>query len=215
MKKPATVAALSDFGRVRLSRSFFMRDFLFSDIAAIHGLANVPDNPELAVAAGTRLCVDLLQPLQDQFGRIAIRSAYRSCEVNALGAMLQASGKKGYNCAANEANYASHIWDRRDGEGRMGATACVVVPAFVDAFPGEGEWRKLAWWIHDHLPYSRLEFFPTLWAFNIQWREQAERRIDSYAAPRGCLTKTGMTGHGDRHEAEWAGIEVAMVGNSL
>lgn len=184
-----------------------MRDFLFSDIAATDGLANLPDNPELAIAAGTRLCVNLLQRLQDQFGRMAIRSARRSCEINALGAMLQASGKKGYNCAANEENYASHIRDRRDGEDRMGATACV--PALVDAFPGGEGWRKLAWWIHDHLPYSRLEFFPTLWAFNIRWREQPERRIDSYAAPPGCLTKTGMMGHSDGHEAEWAGIERA------
>ena len=49
------VGGLSDFGRVRLSRSFFMRVFLYSDIAAIHGLANAPDDPELAIAAGKRL----------------------------------------------------------------------------------------------------------------------------------------------------------------
>ena len=95
MKPPASVAALTSCGRVRLSRSFFMRDFLFSDIAAIHGLANVPDDPDLAIAAGTRLCEDLLEPLQQTFGRLAIRSAYRSCAVNALG------NAKGYNCARN------------------------------------------------------------------------------------------------------------------
>lgn len=77
MKKPASVNALTDFGRVRLSKSFFMRDFLFSDIATIHGMANVPDNPDLAIAAGKQLCEQLLEPLQDTFGRIAIRSAYR------------------------------------------------------------------------------------------------------------------------------------------
>lgn len=207
MKSPRTVAALTELGRVRLSKSFFLRDFLFSDIAAIHGLANVPDDPDLAIEAGKRLCGDLLEPLQYAFGRIAIRSAYRSCEVNALG------NAKGYNCAANEKNYAGHIWDRRDAAGRMGATACIVVPAFVDAFAGEeSAWTKLAWWIHDHLPYASLEFFPTLWAFNIQWREQPERRIDSYVAPRGCLTRPGMANHGGRHDAEWAGIERAMRG---
>ena len=56
MKPPLSVKAMEDFGRVRLSKSFFMRDFLFSDIAAIHGLSNVPDDPDLAIAAGTRLC---------------------------------------------------------------------------------------------------------------------------------------------------------------
>lgn len=29
--------ALTEFGRVRLSKTFFMRDFLFSDIASVHG----------------------------------------------------------------------------------------------------------------------------------------------------------------------------------
>ena len=51
-----SVKHLDDFGRIRLSESFFMRDFLFSDIAAMHGLSNMPDDPELAQAAGERLC---------------------------------------------------------------------------------------------------------------------------------------------------------------
>ncbi len=71
MRKPDSVSKLADFGRVRLSKSFFMRDFLFSDIAAVHGLNNVPDDPDLAIAAGSRLCEELLEPLQDRFGRIA------------------------------------------------------------------------------------------------------------------------------------------------
>ena len=36
---------LTQLGRVRLSKSFFMRDMLHSEIAQIHGLSNVPDNP--------------------------------------------------------------------------------------------------------------------------------------------------------------------------
>ncbi|MBV1692047.1 hypothetical protein KRR38_31360 [Novosphingobium sp. G106] len=207
MRKPTSIAAIEDFGRVRLSKSFFVRDFLFSDIAAHHGISNVPEDPDLAIAAGTRLCEDLLDPLQDVFGRVAIRSAYRSEEVNSLGNQLKA------NCASNEANYAAHIWDRRDGFGRMGATACVVIPRFYDAFPEPGGWTKLAWWIHDHLPYSSLYFFPKLWAFNLAWREEPERRIDSYIAPRGCLTKANMANHTGHHEAEWQGIERAMLGH--
>lgn len=213
MKKPATVQALDEFGRTRLSSSFFMRDFLFSDIAAIHGLDNVPDDPDLAIAAGQQLCRDLLEPLQARFGRVVIRSAYRSCEVNGLGNAKQRAHKKGYNCASNEANYAGHIWDRRDGNGHMGATACIVLPRFADAFPDEGDWTKLAWWIHDHLPYGSLYFFPRLWAFNITWHEQPERRIDSYAKPQGCLTKPGLPNHGGRHQAEWAMIDERIPAN--
>lgn len=39
-RKPTSVAALTEFGRTRLSNTFFMRDFLFSDIAAVHGHSN-------------------------------------------------------------------------------------------------------------------------------------------------------------------------------
>jgi hypothetical protein len=205
MKPPATVAALEKLGRVRLSPSFFMRDFLFSDIAAIHGIPNLPDDPDLAIAAGTRLCTDLLEPLQARFGRIGIRSAYRSCAVNGYGNAHK------LNCASNEANYAGHIWDRRDANGHMGATACIVIPRFADAFTEEGDWQKLAWWIHDHLPYSDMEFFPHLWAFNLTWHEVPRRRISSYVAPRGVLTKPGLDSHGGSHAELWAGIERAFV----
>ena len=183
-----------------------MRDFLFSEIATIHGLQNIPNDPELAIAAGTELCEELLEPLQETFGRIAIRSAFRSCEVNALGSQMMRDGKAGYNCASNEANYAGHIWDRRDADGFMGATACVVVPRFWDRFQAPGDWQRLAWWIHDHLPYSHLKFYPTYWAFNINWHEQPERRIESTPEPKGCLTKPGMDNHEGSHEDQWRDI---------
>jgi hypothetical protein len=179
MRKPTSVEALTELGRVRLSKTFFMRDMLHSEIGQIHGLSNVPDDPDLAIAAGKRLCEELLEPLQDHWGRIAIRSAYRSREVNALG------NAKGYSCASNEKNAAHHIWDMRDKDGCMGATACVVVPAFWDAHQQTGDWQILARWIDENLPYSSLYFFPKYWALNINWHERPQRRIDSYAEPRG------------------------------
>lgn len=203
MRKPISVNALTELGRIRLSDTFFMRDFLFSDIATIHGLQNVPDDPDLAIAAGSRLCQELLEPIQKVFGRIAIRSAYRSCEVNDFGNKQQREGKAGYTCASNEENYADHIWDRRDANGYMGATACIVVPAFFDSFQSEGDWQKMAWWIHDQLPYSTLYFFPKYWAFNIQWHENPERKIDSYVSPRGRLTDPGKPNYHGSHRDLW------------
>jgi hypothetical protein len=200
MRKPSSVGTLEDFGRERLSRSFFMRDFLYSDISAIHGFQNIPDDPELAIAAGRKLCEEVLEPLQDAFGRIAIRSAYRSPEVNGFGA------QNNLNCASNESNFAHHIWDRRDANGNMGATACVVVPSFYDRFPNEGEWKKLAWWIHDHLPYNEMTFFRSFWAFNINWRENSVRQIYNWMEVPRWLTKPGMNNHAGSHEREWAGI---------
>jgi len=201
VKKPQTVAKLTELGRVQLSRTFFMRDFLYSDIAEIHGLSNIPDDPDLAIAAGTRLCEDLLEPLQDVFGRLAIRSAYRSAEVNRLG------NAKGYNCASNERSAAGHIWDQRDAQGHMGATACIVVPRFANEWTGPDDWKRIAWWVHDHLPYSTMEFFPVRWAFNLQWHEKPLRMIYSHIPDaRGYLTKSGMPGHDEDHSELWGPI---------
>lgn len=38
MRKPVSVMSLTNFGRERLSKSFFMRDFLFSEIADWRGI---------------------------------------------------------------------------------------------------------------------------------------------------------------------------------
>ena len=193
---------LEDLGRVRLSANFYFRDFLYSEIANFHGIPNIPDHPDLAIAAGRRLCVALLEPLQATFGRIAVRSAYRSPAVNDFG------NKNRLNCARNEVDAAYHIWDRRDGDGCMGAAASVVVPWFADRYAAGADWRALAWWIHDHLPYAHLQFFPKLCAFNIQWHERPARRIDSFIAPRGCLTKPGMANHGGDHSFWYEGFPV-------
>ena len=183
MRPPRSVDQLEAFGRIRLSTNFFMRDFLYSEIANAYGVLNAPDDPELCVAAGERLCQELLEPLNATFGRVAIRSAFRSQAVNRLG------NERGHNCAVNEANFAGHIWDIRDSLGRMGATACIVIPWFADRYEAGADWRALAWWIHDHLPYSSLQFFPKRAALNLTWREDPERRIDSFIAPKGRLTK--------------------------
>ena len=194
MRKPASVKSLETLGRARLSDNFFMRDFLHSEISNFYGIPNIPDNPDLAIEAGSQLCQQLLEPLQARFGRLAIRGSYRSCAVNEFG------NKHNLNCAKNTSAYAHHIWDRRDGGGFMGAKACVVVPWFGEQYEAGADWRAMAWWIHDHLPYSKVWFFPKRAAFNIGWHEKPKRRIDSYIKDgKGCLTKQGMDNHMGDH----------------
>lgn len=209
MQTPRDISfeALDRIGRIRLSEHFFLREFLYSETAIKHGLINIPDQLDLAVETGSKLCSELLEPLQKRFGRLHIRSAFRSCEVNALGNQL------GLNCARNEANFADHIWDRLDSHGNKGATACVVIPRVADLLKEPGQWVQLAWWMHDHLPYSTLHFFNALNAFNLQWRENPVRRIDSYAGwladdgtwkKSGTLTKPGMENHSGDHAERYA-----------
>lgn len=193
MKKPQTVESLENLGRVRLSKNFFFRDFLYSEVANFYRKPNIPDNPDLAIEAGKRLCKELLEPLQATFGQITIRSGYRSKELNLF------CNEKGHNCGRD--NAACHTWDELS-KGKMGAMACIVVNWYLDCYEKTGDFRPLAWWIHDHLPYSSMYFFPKLCAFNLGWYEQPLKRIDSYILPKGCLTKPGMDNHSGDH-SEW------------
>ncbi|QTN41442.1 peptidase M15 [Marinobacter salsuginis] len=197
MRSPQSVKALEDLGRVRLSDSFFMRDFLYSEISQIECIPNVPEYPDIAIEAGRALCQDVLEPIQNALGRISIRSGYRSPAVNAKGA----ENKNQYNCSSNESNYAHHIWDYRDKNGELGATACIVVNSFVEYYEKTGDWQSLAWWIHDNVPaYSSMYFFPKLAAVNIRWSQTPEKWIKSHIPPRGTLTKPGKENQNGNHE---------------
>lgn len=174
MRRPGSVRGLEALGRERLSRHFFMRDFLYSEIGNFVGIQNIPANPNLVLHTGRKLATELLDPLVETFGPIAVRSAYRSAEVNGYGA------EHGLGCASNEANRASHIWDQRDAEGRCGACASIVIPWFADQYDNGRDWLDLAWWLFDYLDFHAITFFPKRAAFNLTWRKQPEKRISSW-----------------------------------
>lgn len=184
MRKPASMWSLESFGRVRLSQYFYMRDFMYSEISGFHGCPNVPENPDLAIENGRAFCTALLDPLEETFGRVAVRSGYRSPELNRYG------NENRLNCARNDHPLECHIWDRGSG-GAAIAGASIVIPWFADQYDQGRDWRDLAWWLHDHLPYSDMWFFPKLAALNLVWRPQPMRTISSYIAPRGMLLRAG------------------------
>ena len=186
MRTPASMWSLETFGRVRLSKHFFMRDFMYSEIAGFHGRSNIPQNPDLVIKHGQALCTELLDPLEETFGRVAVRSGYRSPELNRYG------NENKLNCARNDNPMECHIWGFHQGEDAI-AGASIVIPWFADRYAQGRDWRDLAWWMHDHLPYSDIWFFPKLAAFNLVWRAQPQRTISSYIAPKGTLLKAGAT----------------------
>lgn len=206
MSKQTEMKALEKLGRIQLSKSFFMREFLYSEISQIEGIPNIPNDPELAIAAGKNLCEKVLEPLQDALGRISVRSAFRASAVNGRG------NDKNYSCASNKSNYAGHIWDVRDKNGYMGATACVVVTSFIPYYEQTQDWTALAWWINDHIAaYADMQFFQNYAAFNITWHENPERPKFIYSYVKnphtekssGYLTKTGMENFSGSHEESY------------
>lgn len=188
-RKFRSMWSLETLGRTRLSRYFFMRDFFYSEISAFHGIPNIPDNPDTMIKAGQGLAQNLLDPLVETFGPLAIRSGYRSPTLNQYG------NDNKLNCSHNRANKAQRMWDYPDDDGHIGACVSVVVPWFADQY-GEHpnprrDWRDLAWWLHDHLDYSEIWFFPKLACFNLTWNEKPKHTISSYIAPRGKLLTAG------------------------
>ena len=184
MRTPASMWSLETFGRARLSKHFYMRDFLFSEIGSFHGVPNLPIDPDLTIETGRALCTELLDPLEETFGRLAIRSGYRSAQLNQFG------NENKLNCARNDNPLECHIWDRDYGDAAIAGTS-LVIPWFADQYDSGRDWRDLAWWVHDHLAYSELWFFPKLAAFNLTWRPTPLRTISSYIAPRGMLLRAG------------------------
>jgi hypothetical protein len=156
---------LERLGRVRLSENFFMREFLYSEVANYHRISNIPVYPNIAIQNGKRLCEQILEPLQKNFGRLYIRSGYRSPAVN------QFCSDKGLGCKSNEKNYARHIWDFKDAQNRSGAMSVVVVPSFIEEYQRTRNKEPLENWITDNIEHSELIFFKNLAAFNIGWRE--------------------------------------------
>jgi hypothetical protein len=183
MRKPKSMWSLETFGRIRLSKYFFMRDFLYSEISAFHGIPNVPDDPDLCVDVGRNFAQTLLDPMVETFGVVTVRSGYRSPKLNSYG------NENKLNCARNDYPGECHIWDRGTGDARIGG-ASIVIPWFADQYDQGRDWRDLAYWIHDHLPYSEQWYFPKLAAFNLTWEPAPRRTISSYIAPRGKLLAT-------------------------
>lgn len=168
--------ALDRIGRIRLSESFFFREFLYSEIAQVHAIVNAPVDLELAEFSGKHLCNEILEPLQSKVGRVWVRSGYRSGQLNTLGNQLK------LNCASNVKNRARHIWDLKDEQGFAGASACIVIPRWLDYYHESNDWVSLALWLAHHIPaFDEMCFFKNQCAFNIRWYEgKPNKTIKTY-----------------------------------
>lgn len=165
-----SVGSLTELGRRRLSHNFFMREMLHSEVSNLYGVPNIPEAPDLAIEAGSRLATEVLEPLHAAFGHISIRSAYRSPTLNAYCHERYKAGDASSWCDCNENAAAHHIWDRLDESGFAGATATVVVPSYLAHYERTRDYRPLAWRIRDVVPgYADILFFEHLCAFNIRW----------------------------------------------
>ncbi len=180
-----SVEELENLGRIRLSKSFYMREFLYSEVATRLGIVNYPDNVEIAISHGKRLCEEILEPLHACYGRISVRSGYRSSALNA------ACHEQGFNCVENQKAFGRHIWDVCSDRFGYGAMACVVIPSVNDAVASGVLIDEFAYWVDANLPYCFMSVFAELTAINICWSEIPCRNIYSRISPEEFLFKQG------------------------
>ncbi|NNK77819.1 MAG: hypothetical protein HKP40_03815 [Litoreibacter sp.] len=205
MQLSRSILAHEELDQVQLSKSFHMRDFLASDIAEFYGLPNIPENPDIAIRAAARLCQDLLEPLQERYGKLSIRAAYRSRLVHGFREKFHEAHPTEYCCAAEAAQAETLIWDQNGESGAMEAGICIALPQASDRFAPGADWRSLAWWIHDNLEYSSQVYFEAGDTFFLSWSENPARVIESRMEPVGILTRPGMANHGIDHSGWYAG----------
>lgn len=203
------VSALTAYGREQLSEHFFMREMLYSEVGNVHGVPNIPEDPELALAVGREVASRLLEPLRRAFGHVSIRSAYRSPTLNAFCNERFRAGDTACWCTDNQANAARHIWDMPDHTGHRGGTVTVFIPAYLEFYKRTGRYEPLAWWIRDHIAdYAEVSFFKDLCAFNIRWFEGPSNKAVWHINPptRTCLTQGGMPNFEGDHSPLYADV---------
>ena len=203
MRKPASMKALEKLGRIRLSEHFFMREMLYSEIA------NFPRHPERAGRSRPRHRRGTGNPALRRAARAVARHLRARLDPLRLplrrGQHLRPRAiKQGLQLRRNDLELRAP----RLGPGAMPTAAWEPPPA--SSSPGSSRateagtpWQAMAWWVHDHLPYSDMAFFPTYAAFNLRWCERPAQRIESFARAQGMPHQAR---HGEPRRRPFPGV---------
>jgi len=169
--------------RVRLSKNFILRDFLFSTSSAAQGITNFPEHPELVIAAGKALCEQLLEPILRRFGRFAITFGYQSRE-----------GIEADDPALSPNSSCPHNWDRK-------SWGCDVY-ARVDILPfcvedGEVSKQEFAYWLMHNLDVDLL----------MQWTRSNVFCLTISPQPRRVWIEWGNPAKGEPRQTRLMGAD--------
>lgn len=178
MRRTCSPGEYEKLARVRLSDNFLMRDFLFSTHAASLGLSNYPtDDIEQVIASGKQLCTQVLEPIQERFGRFAITFGYQSREV------MERHWTEEERIAKKHSS-SPHQWDR----GTFGKE----IYARVDILPycledGQVSKHDFGHWVMHNLDIDLL----------MQWKRSNVSCITIGPQPRRVWLAWVPTGQGD------------------
>jgi hypothetical protein len=114
-----------ELSRIRLSKNFILRDFLFSTECAARGFTNYPEDVDAVVQAGKLLCDKVLEPVLEKWGRFWITFGYMSRE----------GIEDGWSVDEREANphgSSPHQWDRKTWGDEVYARVDILPICIVD-----------------------------------------------------------------------------------
>ena len=123
--------------RVRLSKHYILRDFLFSTECAARGLSNYPEDPDMVIRAGKALCEKLLEPIRERWGHVITTFGYQSRED------IEWGWSKGRR-EANRHSSSPHMWDRKCW-GEAIYARCDILPICVE--DGEVSKHEFGHWL--------------------------------------------------------------------
>jgi hypothetical protein len=179
-------AKFDSLSRVRLSKNFILRDFLFCAESCAKGLSNFPQNPTLVIAAGQALCERVLEPVLAHFGRFAITYGYHSQESTDI--PLTRTG------TTTRPNSSPHHWDRQ--------TFGEQVYARVDILPfciedGAVTKHEFGHWLMHKLDVDLL----------MTWTRSNVQCISISPLPRRCWLEWGRPAMGEVRQKFFMGTD--------
>ena len=95
--------------------------------------------------------------------------------------------------------------------------ACIVIPYIADLYEKDSTvWRKIAWYIHDQLPYDRMLFHPNLCAINLGWSDLPRKIVQSYIKDGGpAFPKRGEPAFSGDHSKEYGDLPLLKRGQDV
>lgn len=185
--RPASTKILRNryeaLSRVRLSKNFILRDFLFSKSSSSVGITNFPEHPDLVIAAGKALCERLLEPILQQFGRFAITFGYQSRE-----------GIEADDPALGATSSCPHNWDRKSWGNEVYARVDILPFCVED---GEVSKHEFAQWLMQNLDVDLL----------MQWTRSNVFCLTISPKPRRVWIEWGNPANGEPRQTRFMGAD--------
>lgn len=181
---PNQIEALA---RIRLSKNFILRDFLYSTECAARGLSNYPEDPGAVVRAGKALCEKVLEPVTEHFGRPAITFAYQSRECIDYG--LSKAKREEDPHSSNP-----HSWDRRTFGDEVYARIDILPYCVEDGLVTK---REFGYWLMHNLDLDLV----------MQWRRSNVFCITISPRPRRVWLGWGSSKLGEPKQEIFIGAD--------